>query len=86
MIKTTVTNGHRGTELLWRFGTLTRAFDPKKDKRYGALYNYDLSLIDQKGPIGVMLQLDGDKTVYNVTASPDAPAGTWFLVQPVGSS
>ena len=49
VMKTKVTAGYRGTELLWRFGTLTRACDPTKDKRYGALYHYDLSLVDQKG-------------------------------------
>ena len=55
---------------------LTRFFDPSVDIKYGALYNFDVHFSDQRGPVGVRLQANGQKTQYCISPDPAAPQGS----------
>ena len=69
----------------WHFGTLTRHFDPIKDKKYGALYNFDVTFAGCKGAVGMKLEIDGVTTAYIsqelAADTADTTEGTWLLLQ-----
>jgi len=83
MAKVRVRGGRNGNHLLWRFGKLTRAFDPKTNPRYGALYNFDVTFADQTGAVGMRLEINGPHTFYSTGDPSAAEEGSWFLVSQV---
>ena len=59
---------------------LERWFDPKTDKKYGALYNFDVRFADLRGAVGMKLETSGELTAYDACALKNAAEGTWFFV------
>ena len=71
-----------GGSPMWRFGKLTRHFDPSTHKRYGALYNFDVMFVGLKGAVGMKLEVDGAVTAYlRAAESLEAPVGTWVFLK-----
>ena len=68
---------------MWRVGTLTRFFDPAVDKKYGALYNYDVQFSDQRGPCGVKLENHNYTIPHSAQQVLAAVTGDWFIVQQI---
>ena len=67
----------------WLSGQLTRFFSPKTDKKYGALYNFDVAFVGLRGAVGMKLEANGEKTAYakpGQTAE-SAENGTWMLLK-----
>jgi hypothetical protein len=64
--------------LSWRFGTLVRHFKP--GQAYSNKYNFDVLFAGEKGPAGMLLEANGERTEYDARASALAVEGTWFFV------
>ena len=70
------------TSMRFTFGKIQRYFSPDSTSRWSKLYNCDVLFTGQRGAVGMHLQLDGDKTAYDATATTTASEGTWFFLIP----
>ena len=70
------------TSMRFTFGKIQRYCSPDSTSRWSKLYNCDVLFTGQRGAVGMHLQLDGDKTAYDATATTTASEGTWFFLIP----
>ena len=60
--------------------SLTVSLDAMLGEAWSTRYNFDVVFAGQKYPVGVNLQMQGERTNYNAAPSPTASEGTWFFL------